>query len=133
MGVLWYFRRHFYQWSNNKSEATLQSNLDTTISSCQEKSIEDLTFPNHNELANTANLLTPSTIPLSDSMNLQIISSCTDSSLLSSYDLWTTSKNTSLHNLRKKQLEIEQKKIEAISRMEEFLNNSNKIQEKKII
>lgn len=119
--------------------------MDITISLCQKNlTLENQTFPKDNELANTstANLLTPSTTPLFDSTNLQTTSSCselhTDSSSLSSYDSPQTSKNytlvrdkkTFLYNLKKKQLEIEQKRIEAISRMEEFLNNSNKIQEK---
>lgn len=112
--------------------------MDITISSCEENLTEYQIFPKDNELANTANLLTPST-SLFDSMNLQTTSSCSDSSSIASYDSPQTSKkstlvrnkNTSLHNLRKKQLEIEQKKIEAISRMEEFLNNSTKIQEKR--
>lgn len=118
--------------------STLESTITNPESlniSCQ-SSVECIANENHenNMMRNTNNVTSPSITPLSDISNLQNITSiqdCLSPSSSTSTDSHPPKKNTSLYKQRKKQLEIEEKRIEVITRLQESLDESNKIQQER--
>jgi len=75
-----------------------------------------------------------SILPLSEIMNIQQVfpDNCVSPSTSSSSTPLTTKANkSSLYNQRKKQMDLEQKTIQAINDLKESLNESNRIQKER--
>jgi len=121
---------------DNTLESTI--NVQETLDACQ--STTESISENENSSTSTASTSTAQSLnPLSDLTNFNpVLEPCLDSpstsntSLINSSNHNSTSpsmpKKKSLYNQRKKQLEIEQKRVQAIIDLKESLEESNKIQ-----
>lgn len=130
--------------------STLQSTLSNTstyvsIQSSQQEiqneadPIESI-IPNTDDPVNSLIDVTPSTSSLSDNNNCQpTISNCATSSLASpsstqsesSTSVPTKTRRTTIYHLRKKQIEMEERRTEALMVLKDSLNETNRILQEK--
>ncbi|KAM0735315.1 hypothetical protein ACS0PU_010463 [Formica fusca] len=138
-------------FANDKTinpDNTLESTIHVpeTLNACQLSTIESIENESSSTLSTACiNELSSSTTPLSNITNRRDVlletclgspSTSTTSSITSnpsdhSSASLSTIKNKSLHNQRNKQLEIEQKRIQAIIDLKESLKESNQIQKER--
>lgn len=119
---------------NSSLESTI--NIETVVPTTEQSTELSVTEKENENFSTNISIINESSsiLPLSEITNIQQVfpDNCVSPSTSSSSTPLTTKANkSSLYNQKKKQMDLEQKRIQAINDLKESLNESNRIQKER--